>query len=211
MIVNLDNEQSETIVGRCVNSPSADSFRRLEIAAKYDRFVSPNAWDTSRPALPFAALAYVFRDGLVATVTRRDTGALSVPGGKLDPGESAEDACFRELLEESSLVATSMVPIYRAIDEEGHDAQAFLVEAIGDLVSREPGIHASWQPPYRLAISAFCPLFHRASLRAAGMLASPKMPGLPAKSSARGYDSRRLRELKWHDAADELAATERRT
>ncbi len=49
-----------------------------------------------------AAVAFV-RDGHVLTVRKRETGRFMLPGGKLEPGESAYAAAVREIREEVGL------------------------------------------------------------------------------------------------------------
>jgi 8-oxo-dGTP diphosphatase len=50
-----------------------------------------------------AAGGVVVRDGLVAVVHRPRYGDWSLPKGKLDPGESFEEAALREVEEETGL------------------------------------------------------------------------------------------------------------
>ncbi|MEC7761936.1 MAG: NUDIX hydrolase [Pseudomonadota bacterium] len=55
-----------------------------------------------------AALSVVLRDGHVLLVRRRnppDAGLWGYPGGKVDPGETPEQAAVRELAEETGVVA----------------------------------------------------------------------------------------------------------
>ena len=51
----------------------------------------------------YAAGGVVIRDGLVAVVHRPKYDDWSFPKGKLDPGESFEDAALREVEEETGL------------------------------------------------------------------------------------------------------------
>lgn len=57
-------------------------------------------------------------DGNILTVTRRNTDILCLPGGKVDPGETPEQAIRREVKEETGItIPTSVVlyPIYGEI------------------------------------------------------------------------------------------------
>ena len=55
------------------------------------------------PDLLVAAIALV-RDRRVLMVTARDRDVYYMPGGKIDPGETAAEAAAREALEEVALV-----------------------------------------------------------------------------------------------------------
>ena len=98
--------------------------------------------------LPLAAFALVMnKEGQVLTVTRRDNlEGLSFPGGKAKPGESAEEACIREVREETGITISKLREVYR---EDYSFAKRHVVgfvadEYSGTLFSAEDGIRASW-------------------------------------------------------------------
>lgn len=58
-------------------------------------------WERIDPAKTFVVAAVAFvRDGHVLTVRKQGTERFMLPGGKLEPGESARDAAIRESIEE---------------------------------------------------------------------------------------------------------------
>jgi 8-oxo-dGTP diphosphatase len=122
-------------------------------------------------ALPYAAVVYIFRDGKILALTRHDTDKLGVPGGKLDPGESAPEAARRELREETTLEAKSLCAVFRGLDDVGHDVEAFVAEIdpSAEPVAVEAGTKVTWVEPTVIA-HGFCPMFHRQVLRVLGVV-----------------------------------------
>lgn len=60
------------------------------------------------PTQQSAAVAVLLRGDLVLTVCDPVTNLLCLPGGKVEPGETAEQGAARELKEETGLTATSI-------------------------------------------------------------------------------------------------------
>jgi 8-oxo-dGTP diphosphatase len=69
---------------------------------------------TARPPEVRAAGGVVLRDGLVAVVHRPKYDDWSLPKGKLDPGETWEQAALREAQEETGLRCTLAEPLETA-------------------------------------------------------------------------------------------------
>jgi 8-oxo-dGTP diphosphatase len=69
------------------------------------------------PALRFVAAALILRDGQVLIGQRRDDQPMPLlwefPGGKIEPGESPQQALARELDEELGIRATIGKPVIR--------------------------------------------------------------------------------------------------
>ncbi len=58
----------------------------------------------STATLRIGCSAVVFDDDRVLLTQRTDNGRWCLPGGAMDPGESAPEACIREVFEETGLV-----------------------------------------------------------------------------------------------------------
>ena len=63
---------------------------------------------------------------------RTDNGRWCLPGGGMDPGESAEEACIREVLEETGLAArvTKLVGVYTSPDIAIEYADGNLIQPV---------------------------------------------------------------------------------
>lgn len=98
-----------------------------------------------------AALALLWKNGEVLAVSRKNNHEdLGFPGGKVDPGETPEQAMVRELREETGCIAKSWERIFERTDDGGYWAITFLVrEWEGEPNPREAGA-VRWVPPRRL-------------------------------------------------------------
>jgi mutator protein MutT len=99
------------------------------------------------PRLPNAAsVALVDRDRvlLIQRARKPYLGMWSLPGGRLEPGETAEQAAERELMEELGLRVWRLHPIRRMHLAEGRFVlQVFATEAFeGEIVVAEDEITA---------------------------------------------------------------------
>lgn len=116
----------------------------------------------ARPVV--ATIAAVFRNGQVLLVRRAnppDAGRWGFPGGKVDLGESLEEAAIRELSEETGIQATAE-RIFTAVDAFDHDESGILrhhyvlVAVLCSWVSGNPlagddALEARWFPLDKLS------------------------------------------------------------
>lgn len=116
----------------------------------------PKFRKTARPPLP-AASALVVRRGRVLLVRRAHPPLRrewSLPGGRLEPGESAARACARELAEETGLEALRLRAFTRV--DVGRGARVFRLECFrvlswrGRLRAGDDALAALWVPLARV-------------------------------------------------------------
>lgn len=126
----------------------ADFFTRIKLPARsgtaafcyiYTKLVEdPQSNPSPRqngPALRFVAAALIVRDGEILIGQRRADQPMALlwefPGGKIEPGESAEQALTRELSEELGIQASIDAPVTRIRHNYRHggavDLQFFTV------------------------------------------------------------------------------------
>jgi len=93
-----------------------------------------------------AVVILVSNDNKVLGVSRKDDPtAFGLPGGKVEAGESLEQAAARELLEETGLIATSLRCVYVALEKE-FSTVAFEATVTGEISTTESGV-VRWVEP----------------------------------------------------------------
>ena len=107
------------------------------------------------PAPNAASVALIDRDKVLLIQRAREPwlGVWSLPGGRLEPGETAEDAAAREILEEVGLRAFRLQPVRRML--LGGDGrfvlQVFATEAFeGEIILNDESSAWRWVKPDQL-------------------------------------------------------------
>lgn len=93
--------------------------------------------------------AAILRRGDEILLTRRPPGThleglWEFPGGKIEPGESPEEAVRRELFEELGIAAGSLEP-YAFVFHAYPERRVLLLTFLGDLGADPPAAAAEWR------------------------------------------------------------------
>lgn len=104
---------------------------------------------------PFSVVALLERNGLVLAISRRnDHENLGLPGGKIEPGESPEEALVRELGEECGILAEEYEMVYEHLDRVEGDlrrpCRGYRVTSWAGSPHSVEGQRVVWVPPGRL-------------------------------------------------------------
>lgn len=86
-------------------------------------------------------------DGRVLAVSRRDDPTMwGLPGGKVDAGETPEQAAARELQEETGLIAHDLNLVITQTDSQGYETSTFACKVDGEIGTDEEGL-IRWVEP----------------------------------------------------------------
>lgn len=125
---------------------------------------------------PYAAGVVVIRHGLILSVVRRN-GCLGLPAGKIEAGETAEQAAYRECVEETGLepiiISSSRFPPFKRITKNDHLCYIFRAEVarINPLRAMDPNeVIPVWADPISLIDRGAYPGFNCSCLKHFGVI-----------------------------------------
>jgi ADP-ribose pyrophosphatase YjhB (NUDIX family) len=112
------------------------------------QLVYGNRIGAQAPLMVVTAAAVLDPSGQKVLLTRRsDNGRWCLPGGRLEPGESAAEGCAREALEETGLTVriTRLVGVYSSPDmlvayPDGNRYQVVALTFEADVAGGEPAV-----------------------------------------------------------------------
>lgn len=131
--------------------------------------VSPDDGEAFAKEKPMAVVAYIERSGFLLSITRKDTGENSAPGGKREFNETPLEALMREVREEVGVRVVGAIEVFRGLHTSGRLVVAYRCQIEGEPRAIEPGTYVRWVYPEQLA-AGFAAEYHGKALVAAGYL-----------------------------------------
>ena len=120
-----------------------------------DERIEDEQIEQSRAGLQAATCLIIADDGKVLAVSRKDDPTdFGLPGGKVDEGETPEQAGARELKEETGLDAVKLSKVFVRNDADGFTTTTFACEPSGEINTPEEGI-VRWVEPEVLFKGSF--------------------------------------------------------
>jgi mutator protein MutT len=154
MFLNLLREYiSEVLGGNLRNGVPTTGHIGSNILDDEEQDNELNEFDSQK--LQAAICLIMSDDGMILAVSRKDDPSdFGLPGGKVDPGECAEEAAKRELWEETGLIATSLIKVFVHTDADNYETTTFLCDAEGEIKTDECGV-IRWVKPHVLLQGCF--------------------------------------------------------
>lgn len=137
--------------------------------------------DKDRPPVILAVSVAAVAGNRVLLVRRGrepSKGLFAFPGGRVEPGETLEEAARRELREETGLAASALSPIDLFRFEAplhgpgaSYELQVFLAEGTGGtLQAGDDADHAGWYDAERMSVLAMTESTRQVALRLLGAI-----------------------------------------
>lgn len=103
----------------------------------------------------FGVSILIQKDNKILAVARRnDPNMFGLPGGKVDPGETEEEAAIRECFEETGLTLFNLKEINRKFIRN-NEAVTFSCEYSGEPSTQEGEPECMWLDPEILMVGVF--------------------------------------------------------
>lgn len=101
-----------------------------------------------------AQVVLINKEGLVLAVSRKDNHEdFGLPGGKVDPGETPEQAAIRETKEETGLDIHDLQLVF-AMFKNGYMGYTYLAKYSGEINHNEPHV-VKWDSFYKITQGSF--------------------------------------------------------
>lgn len=101
-----------------------------------------------------AQVVLINEDGLILAVSRKDNHEdFGLPGGKVDPGETPEQAAIRETKEETGLEIYDLQLVF-AMFKNGYMGYTYLAKYSGEINHNEPHV-VKWDSFYKITQGSF--------------------------------------------------------
>ena len=120
----------------------------LKDLSGYEYHEADNSYRGNFPIEEATAVCAIIRKGYrVLMISNRSDKPENLkwgfPGGKIEPGETAEQAIIREVKEETGLTVIRAIPVYGGICN-GFKSVGFIVDTEGSTLDRDPNNDDGW-------------------------------------------------------------------